>query len=202
MSQRDEDAKKKLVIDIDDTCIDTLTGFIQWLSKLNRLNHNRENVRITSRESLGGWLGITDNLCNLWLKEYEEQSWEWGALYPCSDAQQLLPQIAKSGWDIVGYSRCNSDLNRAYLRRANLELIFPNVFSEFHLINKQASLYPFLINYSNPVCVTALTSTAYDSATAGHVSYMIARPWNADYSSLSVKKFNSWAEMKPFLDKF
>lgn len=195
-----QDDRPKLIIDIDDTCVDTLSSFVKWLNGLDRLKNVTGN-KIENREHLGDWLNVPDDLADLWQKEFCEFSWQWGALYPCLWAEQVLPTIAQAGWNIIGYSKSSADMHRATLRRANLELLFPNVFHQLYVVNRTANLYPMLIEHDDAVCVTATESTAKASAQAGHVTYLMAQPWNQNFSDMSVRKFNNWKEIQQVLLK-
>lgn len=188
------DLERKLIIDVDDTCVDTLTGFVKWLASLNRLKNVNGNI-INSREHLGSWLNIPDNLAEIWIKEYCEQTWEWGALWPCLGAEKALPQIKQHGWHVIGYSKSSSDMHRATLRRANLELLFPGVFSELYVINRATNFNVVIKENSESVCITALESTALASAEAGHITYLLNQPWNRNFSNISVRKFNNWLDI-------
>jgi len=188
------DLERKLIIDVDDTCVDTLTGFVKWLASLNRLKNVNGNI-IDSREHLGSWLNIPDNLAEIWIKEYCEQTWEWGALWPCLGAEKALPQIKQHGWHVIGYSKSSSNMHRATLRRANLELLFPGVFSELYVINRAANFNVVIKENSESVCITALESTALASAEAGHITYLLNQPWNRNFSNISVRKFNNWLDI-------
>lgn len=192
------DIERRLIIDIDDTCVDTLTGFVKWLASLNRLKNVDGNI-IHSREHLGSWLNVPDNLAEIWVKEFCEQSWEWGALWPCLGAEKALAQIKQQGWHVIGYSKSSGDMHRATLRRANLELLFPGVFNELYVINRSSNFNAVIKENVNCVCVTALESTALSSAEAGHITYLLNQPWNRDFSNISVRKFNNWLEIADVL---
>lgn len=151
--------------------------------------------KITNRDHLGAWLNVPEELADLWLKEFCEFTWEWGALYPCLGAEKVLPSLSQAGWTIVGYSRAVNELSRATLRRANLELIFPNVFNELYVVNRTVNLYPMLKEHDVAVCVTANELTALASAQAGHATYLLTQPWNREFSDLSVRRFNHWNEI-------
>ena len=199
MSSQD-DYENKLIIDVDDTCVDTLTGFVKWLSSHGRLKNVAGN-KITNREHLGGWLNVPEELADLWMKEFCEYSWQWGALYPCLGAEKVLPALSEAGWYIVGYSKSSPDMHRATLRRANLELLFPNVFNELYVVNRSANLYPMLKEHEEAVCVTATESTAKASAEAGHATYLMNQPWNHLFTDISVRKFHHWNEIQQVLLK-
>jgi hypothetical protein len=188
------DYENKLIIDIDDTCIDTLTGFVKWLSSHGRLKNVAGNV-ITSREHLGNWLSVPDELADLWMKEFCEHSWQWGALYPMFGAEKALGELADNDWYIVGYSKSSKDMHRATLRRANLELLFPGVFNELYVVPRETNLYPMLKEHESAVCVTATESTARASAQAGHITYLLKQPWNIGFSDISVRKFEHWNDI-------
>lgn len=185
---------RRLIIDLDDTCIDTLTGFVKWLSSLDRLK-GVEGNRITNREHLGNWLNIPEELAELWMKEFCEYSWQWGALYPMLDADKVLPHFPLNGWTIVGYTKASQDMHRATLRRANLELLFPNVFKELYVVPRHANLYPLLKDQDDAVVVTSTESVARAAAQAGHVAYIINQPWNVNFTDMSVRKFNNWQDI-------
>jgi len=188
------DVENKLVIDIDDTCVDTLTGFVKWLASFNRLKNVDGNI-INNREQLGPWLNVSNSLADIWLKEYCEQTWEWGALLPCLGAEKALPQIKQHGWRIIGYSKGSGDMHRATLRRANLELLFPGVFDELYIINRLSNFNAVIKENYESVCITALESTALASAEAGHITYLLNQPWNRNFSNISVRKFNNWLDI-------
>jgi hypothetical protein len=200
LNLQDDEAPRKLIIDIDDTCLDTLTAFVRWLHGLNRLKGVDGN-QITNREKLGDWLNVPDDLADLWMNEFCEHTWQWGALYPMFGSDQIIPQLAKSGWTIIGYTKSSNEMHRATLRRANLELVMPGAFRELYVVNRQVNLYPLLKEHDYAVCVTSIESTAIASAHAGHATYMLKQPWNHGLSNISIRKFNDWAEIADALSK-
>jgi len=195
-----DDYKNKLIIDIDDTCIDTITSFVKWLAQHDRLKNVNGNT-ITSREHLGDWLNVPDDLADLWMSEFCEHSWQWGAMYPCLGAEKILVEFVKAGWYIVGYSRSSKDMHRATLRRANLELLFPNVFHELYVVNRHANLYPMFKEHEPAFCVTSTEAAAKSSAEAGHATYILSQPWNYNFSDISVRRFNNWNDVATVLLK-
>lgn len=200
MSLPVDDYKNKLIIDIDDTCIDTITAFVKWLAQHDRLKNVNGNT-ITSREHLGDWLSVPDELADLWMSDFCEHSWQWGAMYPCLGAEKILVEFVKAGWYIVGYSRSSKDMHRATLRRANLELLFPNVFHELYVVNRHANLYPMFKEHEPAFCVTSTESAAKSSAEAGHATYLLTQPWNYSFSDISVRRFNNWNDVATVLLK-
>jgi hypothetical protein len=200
LSLQDDEYENKLIVDLDDTCIDTLTAFVKWLSSLGRLQNVSGNA-ITSREHLGTWLNVPEALADLWMKEFCEYSWQWGALYPLLGAEPVLCNLADQGWHIVGYSKSSSDMHRAILRRANIELLFPDVFGELYVVNRTTNLYSALREHDAAVCVTSTESTARASAQAGHATYLIDQPWNRGFSDISVRRFSNWEEVQAALLK-
>jgi len=188
------DDTRKLIIDIDDTCVDTLTGFVKWLASLDRLK-GVEGNRISNREKLGHWLNVPDDLADLWMNEYCEYTWQWGALLPMLGAEQVLRHFPANGWTVVGYSKASKDMHRAVLRRANLELLYPGIFRELYVVPRNANLYPLLLEHDDAVCVTSTESVAKASAQAGHATYLINQPWNFNFADISVRKFNDWKEI-------
>jgi hypothetical protein len=200
LSLLDDNLPRKLIIDLDDTCVDTLTAFVKWLASLQRLK-NVEGNRITNREHLGHWLNIPDDLAELWMAEFTEHSWQWGALYPMLGAEKVLPQLVQEGWVLIAYTKASKELHRATLRRANLELLFPGVFKELYVVPRNSNLYPLLKEHEYAVCVTSTESTARSCAQAGHATYMINQPWNVEFSDLSARKFSNWHEIALALAK-
>lgn len=188
------DDTRKLIIDLDDTCIDTLTGFVKWLSTLDRLKGVAGN-KISNREHLGHWLNIPDDLADLWMNEYCEHSWQWGALLPLLGAEKVLKYFPLNGWTVVGYSKASKDMHRAILRRANLELLFPGVVTELYVVPRNTNLYSLLLEHDDAVCVTSTESAARASAQAGHATYLINQPWNTNFSDISARKFNNWHDI-------
>jgi hypothetical protein len=51
------------------------------------------------------------------------------------------------------------------------------------------------------VCVTSTESTARASAQAGHATYLLTQPWNYNFSDISVRRFNHWADIRSVLLK-
>ncbi len=200
MSLLADDYKNKLIIDIDDTCLDTITSFVKWLAQHDRLKNVNGNT-ITSREHLGDWLNVPDELADLWMSEFCEHSWQWGAMWPCLGAEKILSEFTKADWYIVGYTKASKDMHRATLRRANLELLFPNVFNELYVVNRQANLYPMLKEHEPAFCVTSTESTARASAQAGHATYLLTQPWNYGFADISVRRFNHWSDIQSVLLK-
>jgi hypothetical protein len=92
-------------------------------------------------------------------------------------------------------------MHRATLRRANLELLFPNVFHELYVVNRHANLYPMFKEHEPAFCVTSTESAAKSSAEAGHATYLLTQPWNYSFSDISVRRFNNWNDVATVLLK-
>ena len=58
-----------LFVDVDDTCLELLGGFIQWLNKLGRLKGYTPGKVIQDRSNLHDWLNIPEPLMNTWMNE-------------------------------------------------------------------------------------------------------------------------------------
>ena len=189
-----DDVENLIIVDIDDTCLDTVSGFIKWLGKHNRLG-KVTGTSITSRTLLGDWLGVSDDLATHWMKDFCERSWEWGALYPTKEAQPTISDLYNEDWNFIAISRGASTMDRGTLRRANLELMFPGIFEELYTMPMGANAYPLIKDYAPSICITADISVAVASAQAGHITYLIDQPWNREYNDLSVRRFNNWTEI-------
>jgi hypothetical protein len=194
-----DDVENLIIVDIDDTCLDTVSGFIKWLSKHNRLGKVTGSA-ITSRNLLGDWLGVSDDLATHWMRDFCERSWEWGALYPTKEAQPAIADLYNSDWNFIAVSRGASTIDRGTLRRANLELMFPGIFEELYTMPMGANVYPLIKDYAPSICITADIAVAVASAEAGHITYLIDQPWNREYNNLSVRRFNNWSEILKALD--
>jgi hypothetical protein len=134
------------------------------------------------------------------MRDFCERSWEWGALYPVKQAQQIIPELYLNDWNFIAISRGASTIDRGTLRRANLELIFPGMFEELYAMPMGANVYPLIKDYSPAICITADIPVAVASAQAGHITYLLDQPWNRDYNNLSVRRFNTWEEIAHALD--
>lgn len=190
----DDEVDNLIIVDLEDTCLDTMSGFVKWLAKHGRLTHAKGS-QIQSRDNLGHWLGVDDELAKNWMREFCEQSWEWGALYPYLDSNKVIPQIVKQDWDFIGVARGSSKVDRGTLRRANLELIYPNIFRELYSMSLDNSVYPLLADYQQSIFITANETVALTAANAGHITYLLDQPWNRNFSSLTVKRFQNWEEI-------
>jgi hypothetical protein len=195
-----ESYQRTLFVDVDDTCLDVLGGLVQWLAQMNRLKQVTGKP-ITDREHIGDWLGIDEGLAQLWVKEFTNHTWQWGALRAVKDSNRALQALKKQGWKIVALAHSGNDLHRAVLRRANLELLFPGVFSDLFAMPLAASFYPYMKDIDDAVCITASIRTAKDTADAGHVAYMLDQPWNRDFQNLAVKRFANWIDIANTLMK-
>lgn len=193
-STDDDEVDNLIIVDLEDTCLDTMSGFVKWLAKHDRLTHAK-GTRIQSRDNLGHWLGVDDELARNWMREFCEQSWEWGALYPYLDSNKVIPQIVKQDWTFIGVARGSSKVDRGTLRRANLELVFPNIFRELYSMSLENSVYPLLADYQQSIFITANETVASTAANAGHITYLLDQPWNRDFNSLTVKRFQNWEEI-------
>ena len=194
-----DDIENLIIVDIDDTCLDTISGFIKWLGKHNRLGTVTGNPFV-SRSLMGDWLGVTDDLATHWMRDFCERSWEWGALYPIKESQKAVIDLYNNDWNFIGITRGASTIDRGTLRRANLELIFPGMFEELFTMPLGANVYPLIKDYAPSICITADVPVAVASAQAGHITYLIDQPWNREYNDLSVRRFNSWSEIVDALD--
>ena len=195
-----DDVENLIIVDIDDTCLDTISGFIKWLGKHNRLATVSGNA-ITSRSLMGDWLGISDDLASHWMRDFCERSWEWGALYPIKKSQHAISELYQNDWNFIGFTRGASTMDRGTLRRANLELMFPGTFEELFTMPMGANVYPLIKDYSPAICITADVPVAVASAQAGHITYLLDQPWNREYNDLTMRRFNNWEEILDALDK-
>lgn len=189
-----ESYQRTLFVDIDDTCLDVLGGFVRWLAQMNRLKSPSRNP-IQNREHLGEWLGIDEGLAVLWGKEFENHTWQWGALQALPNSQRALSALKKQGWKIVALAHGVTELPRAVLRRANLELQYPGIFTDLYSVPANTSFYPYMKGQEDAVCVTASIRTATDTAEAGHSAYLLDQPWNKSFQDLRVKRFPNWIEV-------
>jgi len=190
-----ENPNPVLFVDVDDTCLELLGGFIMWLNKLNRLKDYKPGKVIVDRHNLHDWLGIPEPLMNTWLHEYTAFSWQWGALSGRADAAKAFKVFRHYGWRVVGVGHGTSTVDRAILRRANLELVYPNTFEDYFIAPSEKSFYPYMRDYTDPICITSVVRYAEDMASAGHIVFLLNQPWNKDYSNLRIKSFNNWKEI-------
>ena len=189
-----ESYQRTLFVDVDDTCLDVLGGFVRWLAQMKRLKSVSGNV-IQDREHLGEWLGIDEGLATLWMKEFENYTWQWGALQPITAGLPALQMLKKQGWKIVALAHGVTELPRAVLRRANLELQYPGIFTDLYSMPDGTSFYPYMKDQEDAVCVTASIRTATDTAQAGHSAYLLDQPWNRRFQDMRVKRFSNWIDV-------
>jgi hypothetical protein len=189
-----ETYQRTIFVDVDDTCVDVLGGFVNWLAVMNRLK-KVTGQSIQDRDRLGDWLGIDDGLANLWVKEFVNHSWQWGALKSIKDANRALQALKRHGYKLTALAHCGNELHRVILRRANLELLIPNVFTDLFSMPEKNSFYPYMKDLDDAVCITASIKTAQDTAQAGHSAYLLDQPWNRNYQDLRVRRFNNWIDI-------
>lgn len=184
-----------LFVDVDDTCLELLGGFIQWLNKLGRLKGYTPGKVIKDRGNLHDWLNIPEPLMNTWMNEYTRYSWEWGALNGRADAAEAFKVFRYYGWRIIGVGHGSSTVDRAILRRANLELVYPGVFEDYFIAPSDKSFYPYMRDYDDPICITSVVKYAEDMVSAGHITFLLRQPWNKEHKDLRIKLFNNWKEI-------
>jgi hypothetical protein len=183
--------QRTIFLDVDDTILDTMGGFISWLDDQNRID-SVKTPRPTDFFDLGAWLGVENDLARFWYKEFTQQTWQWGALRSIQNAQAVLPVIQRQGWRISGMAHGTGELARAQLRRANLELLFPGVFRDIFVVPHDQSFYPFMREHDDGIFITANTRTAQDAAEAGHSAYIFAQTWNTRFRDIRVRSFPDW----------
>lgn len=186
--------RRSLFIDVDDTCLGTINAFVRWLDEMNRVT-SVKTPQPTDITRLGEWLGVDQALAEHWLKEFTNHTWQWGALRPIFDAEQILPLIKAQGWNIIGLCHGGGDLPRAQMRRANLEIWFPGIFGDMFVVPAGASFYPYMGEHDDAICITAAIKTAHDAAAAGHSAWLIKQPWNRSGPDLTVRKFSDWHQI-------
>ena len=189
-----ETYQRTVFVDVDDTCLDVLGGLVQWLASMNRLKQ-ATGKPIQDRDHLGDWLGIDNGLADLWSKEFASHTWQWGALKPFKDANRALQALKRHGYKITALAHCGGELPRVILRRANLELLFPGVFTDLFAMPDKNSFYPYMKDLDDAVCITASIRTATDTAQAGHAAYLFDQPWNRKYQDIRVRRFTNWIDI-------
>lgn len=187
--------QRTLYIDVDDTCLDVLGGYVRWLASLSRIKKSLRGQPLLDREHLGDWLGVDQDLSELWFKEFTNHTWQWGALPSILNAGDALASLKKQGWHMVALAHGANEMARAQLRRANLEMLFPNVFRDQFLIPLGGSFYPYMRDHDDAVCVTASIRTARDAVQAGHSCYLIERSWSKHFNDISVVKKPNWESL-------
>ncbi len=186
--------RRTIFVDVDDTCLNTTESFIRWLSDMNRVKRVKTPVP-TDINKLGEWLGVEQSLAEHWLKEFNNHTWQWGALRPLLGAEKVLPMIKAQGWNMIAFAHGNGELARAQMRRANLELLFPGIFGDLTQAQNGASFYPYMREHDDAICVTASIKTAHDTAQAGHLAWMIKHPWNRGAPDLTIRRFGDWHQI-------
>lgn len=190
-----QSTNKVVFVDVDDTCLELLGGFVTWLNKLQRLSSYVPGKVITDRSNLHDWLGLPEPLLNTWMHEFQAWSWEWGALNGRSDAADGFKVLKYYGWRIVGVGHGAATVDRAILRRANLELVYPGVFEDYFIAPSEKSFMPYLRDYADPICITSVVKYAEDMVNSGHVTFLLKQPWNKGNSDLRIKMFENWKEI-------
>jgi hypothetical protein len=184
-------------IDIDDTCLDLLGGYVNWLFSSGRLNvsANFAPVPIKDRNRVADWLGIDESLEQQWHKEFVCYSWQWGALKGLPDSGPALSLLKNAGWKIWAVGKGHAELARATLRRANLELIYPGIFEDMFLLPEEKSFYPYFSDKEEAVVISSMGKNSVDVAECSHRSFLLSRPWNQGFSDIRVKRYDNWLDI-------
>lgn len=184
-----------LFVDVDDTCLELLGGLVMWLNKLNRLKDYKPGKIIKDRSNLHDWLNIPEPLMNTWKHEFTAYSWEWGALNGRADASEAFKVFRYYGWRVIGVGHGASTVDRAVLRRANLELVYPGVFEDYFIAPGDKSFSPYMRDYEDPICITSVVKYAKDMVDAGHITFLLKQPWNKEHKDIRIKSFDNWKQI-------
>lgn len=189
------DNQKTIYLDTDDTCLDSLGTYIRWLAWMGRIK-NPSQQPIKDRNNLAPWLGIDEDLERNWYDEFSNSSWQWGTMPALPDTKICLGHLISNGWKIVAMSaNGNGAVDRAVLKRANLEMALPGIFQDCFLIKYTNNWYAFFTEKEETVFISGNQKRCLEVAEAGHVSYLLDRPWNKDFSDMRVRRFQGWKEL-------
>lgn len=117
--------KPVILTDIDDCCLDWISGFRMYASRVL----DRNIVGTPSDWGMQSWLGIYDaNKINALVEAFNHGEWEFGCLPPVNKAEIYLPMLAKD-FDLIAITCCSIDPATVALRKANLYHIFGPIFT-------------------------------------------------------------------------
>jgi len=185
--------RKILLTDVDDTILDWLGGFISYAGKvLNRSYQGRP-----TNYQLDSYLGITGKEVGALIKDFNEQSINFGMLEPISNSQEYLPKFYNAGWQIVVISSCADTKQTHLLRKNNLTSVFGDIFSDINLLPlEQRSKSLELRSYSPGIWAEDKFSLAVEGLQAQHEPFVFRRLHNrADQEHPMVSWVDSWQEI-------
>lgn len=122
--------KPVILTDIDDCCLDWISGFRMYASRVL----NRTIAESPSDWSMQSWLGFQGQpdaqaKVDSMVEDFNHGSWEFGCLPPVNKAEKFLPLLAKD-FNIIAITCCSVDPATVALRKANLYHVFGPIFQE------------------------------------------------------------------------
>jgi FMN phosphatase YigB (HAD superfamily) len=185
--------KKYLLLDADDTIIDWLSHFKQFILA--------KNVPLKGKDllewDLSSWLDIPKNDISKLIHEFN-CSEHFKSIPAFKDAKKVLKKLSKSHRIIV-ITSCSTDMMIQENRAINLKSQFGNIFEKIHCLDYGVSKKEVLSMYPNSVFIDDKMENLVAALEVGHIPLIIHRAFNSKASHPKIKRMMDWFEIDAFL---
>jgi hypothetical protein len=186
---------KLILTDCDDVLLNWSLGFKNFCEI-------EKGVKFSSAEpdewNLTSWVGVPDHTVGEWIHQFNSESWEFGALPAFHDALVNIPKLTARDYRFICITSCSDNSSVVKLRRANLFMMFGDIFDEVICLPLGISKGTVLSKYSPTFWIEDNFTNGIVGLEHGHKTIMMRRNHNRRFEKNSDPRIiwcSSWGEI-------
>lgn len=181
-----------VLLDCDDVLLDWIGGFRMFANE--KLDAWVEGE--PQSWHMGEWLGTTDEVAFELVQEFNASP-AFGNLSPVKGAVELVHSLVAAKHLLHVVTSCSSDQATVTMRRKNLDVVFgPRAFESIHCLDLGEPKAKLLRAWRpGAVWVEDNYKNAIMGAECGHLTYLRARPHNAEYRTIHDERISWFTDM-------
>lgn len=183
--------EKILLTDIDETVLQWVDPFFNWVETELGINHNRDPNVFEFKDALGC---ETSDESNAIIRQFNN-TYHFGQLDPYPHAKEVIEQLQKEGWEFIAISTCSYSETTQSLREENIKRVFGNAFSEIHCIEYDVGKNATLERFDGTWWVEDNAHWAQSALQYNHKPIIITQPYNATFDHPEIPRVTDWREI-------
>lgn len=195
------DSKDKLFLtDVDDTLLKWVSGFINFIKKLNykTITKYPQSWMMTNWISnSSGYPVQKDEI--LTLISLFNKSQEFSKLAKYDNAFEVLTKFKNRNYKIIAITSCNNDTETQKNRQENLNKEFPDLIDKLICLPLGSCKKKKLEMYKSSIWLDDNFVNVQQGHDLGHLSFMVCHSWNKDLSG-DFKKITDLRELLEYME--
>ncbi|RVC71314.1 hypothetical protein EN759_00425 [Mesorhizobium sp. M00.F.Ca.ET.038.03.1.1] len=186
------------ILDCDGVLLDWTRGFRHWVFATHGIKPSASGPRSWS---LFTWLGLPESRCFELIKEFNA-SQAFGELYAVPGAKEAIARLKAAGHQFTVLTSCSDDPVALQRRRQNLDNEFEGAFDRVICLPLREKKTPWLNVLRGGVWIEDNYDNAMMGVEAGHKTFMLRHPHNAEHERSSDSRITWVDNFAPILSLF